>query len=134
MRKLLIVLLFAGILIFGCPSKPVEPNVQNISLEELNKNLDKYNEEKVHLEGYFGHKKWHGRTGMSYLVKEGEWLTMNTVYPEYNYVRLDIDAPETLEGKKIAVEGTVSIGKINLPIKDQKTVAVIKVVNYSVIN
>ncbi len=135
MRKIILVL-FVIILIFGCATrtKVQEPQTTKISLEELNKNLDKYNGKKVQLEGYFGHKKWHGRTGMSYLVREGQWLTMNTPYPEFNYVRLDTDAPETLEGKKIKVNGIVSIGTINLLIKDQKNVAVIKVEDYSVID
>ena len=105
-----------------------------LEIEELNKNLDQYNNKVVRVKGFFGHKNWHGRTGMSYLVKEGEMLTINTPYPEFNYIRLDTDAPEDLEGKKIVVEGRVSIGTINLPIKDQTRVAIIKVDDYSVIN
>lgn len=136
MRNVL-AMLMAMVLLAGCtisqPAAQQERNITELSLEELNKGLDKYNGARVSLVGYFGHKKWHGRTGMSYLVKGGEWLIRNTRYEEFNYVRLDSDAPETLEGKKIAVEGVVSIGEINLPIKYQRRVAVIKVENYSVI-
>ncbi len=110
-----------------------QPGKIELEIEDLNKNLDKYSNKVVRVNGFFGHKNWHGRTGMSYLVKEGEMLTINTPYPEFNYIRLDTDAPEDLEGKKIVVEGMVSIGTINLPIKDQTRVAIIKVDDYSVI-
>lgn len=105
----------------------------NVSLEELNHNIDKYVNKTVLVNGFFGHKFWHGRTGMSYLIRDEEMLTLTKPLPEYSYVRLNSEINESFEGKKMQVTGKVSIGIINYPLEVQNKVAVILVENYSVI-
>ncbi|MCK4319435.1 hypothetical protein KAW38_02585 [Candidatus Micrarchaeota archaeon] len=93
--------------LFGC-IKPVE-NIVDISF--LNQNLDSYLGEKVTVEGYLGHKAYHGSAGFHILIKDYNEFFIREPLPEYTYLLVDDgDAPLStdFEGMKLKITGTIN--------------------------
>jgi len=77
---------------------------------QINENLDQYEDQVVTVEGYLGHKKYHGSCGYSILIDDYQQFFIREQLPENTYVLIDdTNYPITpdYEGKKLRVTGTV---------------------------